>query len=386
MSAENEENIDWHLVRIINEREKGLKQLGVGGVLFVVGIFVALFGMLFSVDETNDPLAVYRAAKEDQYVYARVQYLSESFAYYEAMENMNFYLAFSDAGRPSVLCFHTDDLDRFQPYIDWTYSDSEGDVPREYIALGYAKPFDNELKGFVLEVLEQGFGITMTEEEMSDSFGDYYVQISGRQGAYRFIQVAAVLMAIGAFALFLGALNYSSWRRFLREISHPESLEAPDVKKDHPLLFGALGALAGAVVGGALWTVIGAIGIYNFWVGFLVSVFTQMGYGIGNRKANNMGLFGLAISTIFSAGILLPATYLEWCWLYYSGSNGGVMGYIPLSRVLRELPEYIAGGGYWQEIRGELILGYVFLVFGLFVGVSSYLEGLGKVITLRKKK
>ena len=383
MEEIREEDVDWQLMLHINDRDKGLKRLCVGGVLFFVGLLIAVAGVLFGLRETSNPSALFKAAEEDQYVYTRIQYLTESFAYYEDMDGMQFYLAFDSTFHPSVICLHTDDKEIFQPYIDSFYSDDYDNVPPEYTVVGYAKPFDEELKKFAMETLSFYYNEELAVEQFGHYFDDYYVQIGGSSSAFPFFKAAAGFMAVGVIVLGMGVLYYSAWRKFLKEITHPEKLPSPIVQAKPSRLLALLGALAGAMVGGVLWTIVGAMGFYAFWTGFLIVFFSWQGYVI---LRNEQELFGVVISAVCSLFIALPATYLEWVWLYYTGSNGGIYGYVPLSRVLRELPVYLKASGVPGMLMFDLILGYIFIGAGIVVSVTVYWENHPKRVKARKKR
>ncbi len=361
------EAVDWELVSQVRALEKGMKQLWAGGILFVLGLLAAAAGFWTGGREREEPVPVYRAKEEDQYVCARVQSLSETFACYDAMEDMGFYLAFDYANVPAVLCFHSGEREAFAPYVAFFYGGET--MPPELTVTGYAKPLDGQIREYLSEFLRESFGTEAEGEAFLSYLGDYYVQLGEDAGIYRFIRVAAALLAAGAVVLLLGANNYANWRGYLKRITCPREADAP-VGQGAALAKGALGALAGAVIGGMLWSIVGAVGFYNFWLGAVTVLFSYVGYEVGNPRG---GVGRLWFSGFFGLLILLPAAYLEWSWLYYASVNSGVFGYVPLSRVIRELPQYLSDSGDWHTgLKTELALGYACAAASIWGCICAY--------------
>ena len=376
MIDNKEEQIDWKLMTKINEREKGLKQLGVGAALFVAGLLILAAGVIYGLRETSKPAALYQAA-EDDYAYTRILYLSESFAYYDQMEGMQFYLAFDSILQPSVICLHNDDKERFQPYIDSFFGLNDGEELSEYMALGYAKPFDRELEQYAMEALYEVYGLESNGEDLTDSFQDYfdghYLQIGANRSAFRFFQVAALCIMIGLGAIFLGMIHYRAWADFLKELESQGNPEVQAGRKQSSRLVGMLGALLGAVMGGLLWTIVGTLSSYkflNFWVGLVLYFLSYSVYGFWRQKEE---LFRYIAALVCSFLSIAASTYIQWTWIYYSDANGGVFGYIPLERVMRELTSYVSDSD-WKLIRFEVIGGAIFVLVGFGISLSIFLE------------
>lgn len=376
MIDNKEEQIDWQLMFKINEREKGLKQLGVGAVLFVAGLLILAAGIVYGLRETSKPTALYQAA-EDDYAYTRIRYLSESFAYYDQMEGMQFYLAFDSILQPAVICFHNDDRELFQPYIDSLFGLNDEEELPEYMALGYAKPFDRELKQYAMEALYEIYGLESDGEDLTELFQDYfegyYIQIGANKSAFRFFQIAALCLAVGLGAIFLGMIHYRAWTDFLKELGNQGNPEVPAGRKQASRPVGMLGALLGAVMGGLLWTVVGTLSSYkflNFWVGLVLYFLSYSVYGFWRQREELIRYIAALVCSLLA---MITATYLQWTWIYYSDANGGVFGYIPLERVLRELPSYVTDSDR-KLIRFEVIGGAILILVGFGISLSIYFE------------
>lgn len=385
MSDNREEQVDWQLMIKINEREKGLKQLCVGAVLFVAGLLILAAGVIYGLRETSKPTALYQAA-EDDYAYARVLYMSEAFAYYDQMEGMQFYLAFDSILQPAVICLHNDDRESFQPYIDNFFGLSAGGQMEEYMALGYAKPFDRELEQYAMEALYEVYGLESNGEDLTDLFQNYfdgyYLQIGTNRSAFRFFQIAALCLAVGLGAIFLGMIHYRAWTDFLKELESQGNPEVLAGRRQSPCLVGMLGALLGAVMGGLLWTVVGTLSSYkflNFWVGIIIYFLSYSIYGFWRQREELIRYIAALVCSLMS---IAAATYIQWTWIYYSDANGGVFGYIPLERVLRELTSYVTDSD-WKLIRFEVIGGAILVLVGFGISLSTFIED--KIKTHRPK-
>lgn len=329
----------------------GIMLVLIGVIIMSLGLGIILVGGNTSKLEEAEPVDVYYATETDEYAYALIQYMTESVAYYEAMESMQFYIVYDSEWNPAVICLHDEDLAACQPYIDWFYSESYENEPQEMMITGYAQPFDQELYDFVEESFVYDWGEEiMADATIVDYFGEYYLQVGEKNGSYKFSNVGIYLLLAAIVVIVIGgALVY----------------EKPEVEQDGPFIqssnagLGVLGALLGAVLGGLLWAVIGALGYISGWLGILIVFFAYKGYEIMARKTDK---FGLIISIIFGFVIILPATYLGYGWTYYCAVNESVSGYTTLVRALTELPAYMESVDGWGDFIYDIVMGYVFMI------------------------
>lgn len=347
-----------------------LMALGLAGI--ICGIVVILMGNHATVLEKGEPVDIYQAEKTDEYVYTYAQYMTESVAYYEAMDNMQFYIAMDADWSPSVVCLHANELSTYQPYIDWLYSESYENEPEEIQITGYAQPFDDELKALVIEGFEYDFGEGYVDmDNFSEWFGDYYLQIGQKNGAYNISNAGIILMLVAIVLIVIGgAMVYEPVKPAAEEVTYGSNPVIADRKGGIGL--GLLGALLGAVVGGLLWTVIGALGIVSGWIGILIILFAYTGYKILSRRADKIGM---AISLIFSILIVIPATYLVYGWSYYCAVNESMSGFTPLFRALLEMPGYMERFELWGDFFGDVVTGYIFMIIA---GAYMLFANIGK--------
>lgn len=187
-----------------NSKAPGIILLAVGLLLAVGGLGTIFLGAILEMDE---PVDVCLAEKTNQHVYTRVQYLTEAVAYYDDMDDMQFYIAFDREWNPVVICFDSDELETFQPYIDWLYSDSYENEPKATKAAGYSRSFNWELKKLVIEGFEENFGegyVNMSNFE--DYFGEYYVQVGGMRSYSDSFYAGMLILAAGIVVTYISII------------------------------------------------------------------------------------------------------------------------------------------------------------------------------------
>ena len=348
----------------------GIILMALGLVVLIGGLAVTLLGSHADALETSEPVDIYEASQTDEYVYTYVQYMTESVAYYEAMDNMQFYIVMDADWSPSVICLHADELETYQPYIDWLYSDSYENEPKELRITGYAQPYDEELKELVIEGFIYDFGEGYVDKSnFSEWFGDYYLQIGQKNGAYQ-ISNAGIIMVLAAIVLIVigGAMVYEPVKPAAAENSYGSSPIIEDKKPG--VAMGILGAFLGALLGGLLWTVVGALGYVSGWIGLLIIIFAHTGYKILSKREDKIGM---GFSILFSILVVIPATYLTYVWLYYGAVNEGMSGYTTLTRAMVELPGYMERFDMWGDFFGDIIMGYFFmLVMGIYMLLGTF--------------
>lgn len=344
--------------------------LGFLGLL--AGIAVIFLAEKGNVLEKGEPVDVYLAEETDQYVYAPVQYLTESVAYYEAMDHLQFYISFDEEWNPAVICIHDDDIAAYRPYIDWLYTEEEENGPEQIQLTGYAQPFDEELKKLVIEGFSDNMGEGYVDEaNFQDWFGVYYVQLGQKNSAYGVSNIGIYIL-VGSLALVIigGAVLYEK-----PQMISGASVNGPEVQHTNPLL-GILGALLGALVGGLLWTIISIWGYVSGWIGVFIIVFASTGYKILAQKEDFLGKF---VSLVFGLLVIIPATYVTYAWSYYTLLNENVSGYTSFFRALTELPVYMDSYELWDYFTQDMVMGYWFIVIAGIVLIINY-------FTERKKK
>lgn len=362
----------------MEEPKKKLKTLSVvcfilAAVLTAAAVFFLFFEKLPVKEETQEePTDVYYATEQDEYVYLNMQYMSEAVAYLEAVESMQYYIVFDSVWYPAVICLHDSDLEKYQPYIDWLYSTEQEGGPEEIQVTGYSVPFDAELRQFVIENYNSMFGVDfLTEENFVDYFGTCYLAVGQSSNNYETFNIGiycllgvVILVAIGV------AISYKS----LTEAAVSGADNYLEVQVTHKGR-GVIGALLGALLGGVLWTAVGALGYISGWIGVLIVLFAGTGYKIFAKEESG---FGTAVSIIFSLLVIFPATYLAGVWTFYLELNEYVSEYIPLGRAFAGYSEYLTKTDSWGAMIYNMVMGYVFMLVAGFYSAAG--------VSKRKKK
>ncbi|MGN0506837.1 MAG: hypothetical protein ACI4FZ_09755 [Lachnospiraceae bacterium] len=331
-------------------------------VLIVLGISVMVFGVTQEDGKKETAIDVYYATEDEQNVYTWMQYMSDSVAYYEDMENMQFFLTFDSNFNSSVICMHTDYLEKYQPYMDYLYSESYENAPEEILVEGFSQLFDDELKKFIIEGYNTLLGGEyITADNFKDYFGEYYLQLGRANGNFEIFNLGGTCLILGVIFLALGI--YFVYER--QEKAEPSGQEEVFLAPEKPhRIRGILGALLGALLGSILWTAVGMLGYVSAWIGVLMAVFARTGYKIFCGKDEK---FGVIISTIFCLILVMPATYLAAGWGYYQNVNSYMAGSITLFRALKEYPVYLSSSDSWGRLLSNMVLGYVFIIIGIVI-------------------
>lgn len=330
----------------------GLVLVLLGVIVMTVGLGIILVGGNSSKLEEGEPVDVYYATETDEYAYALIQYMTDPVAYYEAMESMQFYIVYDKEWNPSVICITDDMLDTYQPYIDWFYSESYDNEPAEIQVTGYAQPFDRELYEYVEEFFVYDWGEEVMEgATIEDYFGEYYLQVGEKNGAYEVTNRGIYLMLAAIVLIVIGGV-------LLYEKPVMTVQNGPIIESNRTGL-GVLGAVFGAVLGGLLWAVVGALGYISGWLGIAIVFFAYKGYEIMARKT---GKFAIAISIILGLAVIFPATYLSYGWSYYCAVNESVSGYTTLPRALMKLSDYLEKVDGWGDLIADTVMGYLFMI------------------------
>lgn len=333
----------------------GIILLIIGLVMLVLGIGVLVLGNNISALEAKEPVDIYQADEIDQYVYTPVQYMTESVAYYSDMESMQFYISLDEDWNTVLVCIHDDDIGKYQPYIDWLYTESEVGAPEETEILGYAQPIEEDLKQFVLEGFAEIFGEGYIDySNFEEYFGEYYIQVGQKNDAYQFSNWGILFLVLGGIlAIIGGAMLYQ------KSNQQDEYAGSSIVVYNRSIVWGILGAFLGALVGGVIWAVVNILGYVSGWIGVLIVFFAYTGYKLLSKRNDN---FGFIISILLGVVMIFAATYVAWGWSYYQMVNESVSGYTTFGRALVELPAFLDSVDGWGDFGAQLFQGYGFML------------------------
>ncbi len=141
---------------------------------------------------------------------------------------------------------------------------------------------------------------------------------------------------------------------------------------------GLIGAIGGALLGGAIWIGIGCLGFVSGWIAILIFLLAQGGYKLMNK--GEIDRFGSIISVILGLVIILPATWCISGFQVFSALNKNVPGHFSYFEVLGDLRLYMDRYDLWSSFYSNLAMGY------LFTGVAAIYVGIGALSSRGKEK
>lgn len=339
------------------KRQKEKRILGIILVALSIIYFVAAAIEMYgkgggraAVEE--EPIDIYQASETDEYVFTYIQYMTDPVAYYEVMESMQFYITMDNDWNPVVVCIHNDDMETYQPYIDWLYSESYENEPEEIEVYGYAQPYDAELMPWIIE----GYNVLVDEEIVDESnfeeyFGEYFMLIGQKSEVYKDATFGIISLLVAIVMLVIGGVFVYGSPKIQTENA------GPIIEGDSNIALGILGALGGATLGSLLWIIVGLLGYISGWVAIIMMIFAYYGYQLLGHKKDGKGL---VISLVACLIMILPATYLTWSWEYYRVINEDLVGYSSFGRAIVGLPGVLTSNELWGNFAGNIIMGYVF--------------------------
>lgn len=133
---------------------------------------------------------------------------------------------------------------------------------------------------------------------------------------------------------------------------------------------GLLGAVIGALLGGAIWVIIGCLGFVSGWVAIAIFLLAQFGYKKMNK--GEIDTFGVIISVILGLVTILPATWCVCAVQAYKVLSENAPGHFSFFEVLGDLPLYMDRYDWWKTFYSNLAMGYLFTgIAAIYVGVGT---------------
>ena len=173
---------------------------------------------------------------------------------------------------------------------------------------------------------------------------------------------------------YLSDIDYGSRVRKLEE--HKEIIK--ETSENIPL--GVIGAILGASVGGALWTLAGHLG-YIVWItGFLAIFLAFHGYKLFARKVS---IVGAILVFLISIAVIVGANFVTWGWEFYDHFK---LTYdVSFFEVLKETPGFIfSDRELLMPFIKDLAIGVgVLLIGGIFFMKDLYKKSAGHYVTKR---
>jgi len=361
------------------EKKKSRWTIGIvlGVVLLLAAVIVLLSGMYDRL-EVDEPEDLFYADHSEQYVYVPAQYILEAFGTYESYAKMSLYFVFNDYFDPYIVCMDDTEAAKYADLMNFTYSDSAEECPMQDI-LGYAKPFDREIKELAIECYNEAFeGDYVTDANFEEFFGEYYLQTGKKSGTYGNTNLFLILLIAGIIVLLIsvvqkkklagrlaameaapagaygqqsGGVSYAAADMF-----NEQKEIVPGEVRGHNRGMGIIGAFFGALLGSLLIVVLGMAGFISGWAAVVMALLAINGYKF---LAKGIDKAGIAIAIIFTALMILPANIIQFAVSYYQGLNDLGIGYISFWDALLNTPQFMSDYELWGDYWYNVILGYM---------------------------
>lgn len=346
----------------MGEQKKKIKPLSVvclivGAALVIAAVFFMFFGNAVTQGgEQKEAVSIFEVTAQDESAYLNMQYMTESVAYLEAVESMQYYITFDSEWNPAVICLYDSDVATYQPYIDWLYTEETEGGPEEIKVTGYSVPYDTELEQFAIEYFNAMYGGEyVTEDNFEEFFGEYYLTIGQSRSNYEKFNIGIYCLLGAVIFIVIGvAISYNSLKT-VAEAGDGNYLEVRKTYKGR----GVLGALLGALLGAVLWAAVGALGYISGWIGVLMVLFATTGYRIFSKEESKLGT---VLAVVFSLILVFPATYLAGVWTFYQELNKNMAEYITLGRAFQGFSAYLTKVDGWGNMIYNIAMGYVFML------------------------
>ena len=166
-------------------------------------------------------------------------------------------------------------------------------------------------------------------------------------------------------------LSENDYRATLGQLEQSKQ-QIADTRENVPL--GTVGAIIGALLGGVLWVVIGRIGYYAWFAGFLAIFAAFYGYRmLGKRVSRQGSIIVYAVSII----VIFLASLTEWAWRFYDELKK--MYQVTFFEVWKATPELLMQN---PELRRRFLIDIaiglgIVIVAGIFLLRQLYREHSG---------
>ena len=160
---------------------------------------------------------------------------------------------------------------------------------------------------------------------------------------------------------FFVARNTKSALEVQTELTNPDgTVIEPNVG------LGVIGALVGAVIGGALWVLIGKLGYIAGIAGFAIIYLSAMGYKKGAKVLTRSGA---VIAVILSVLMIFAANYFLYVWMIVEAFEGRYTFGEVLPNLFSMLSEYELVGSFVKDV----VIGYGLSVLAAFSTLKTLL-------------
>lgn len=350
--------------------------IALGVMLLVVGIGIMFLNTEKQSKENEEPVDIYYATGDKQYCSAEIQYLSESFATFNAHDQLNVYLGFDADSNPYVIAIKDKDIGKFEQYIDYLYSEEEVPLPEGMTITGYSELMDSEMRKYVVEYFNEFFGEElMTSADLPEWVGNYFLNYGEKKAEFKDNTPSYILIGIGIFFICIFSYSFSKKRKENQEAemgmgntsssayqgddsqqtTFQSTTSAGEIASINYGL-GIVGAIIGALIASGLWFFCSMLEIIAGIVAFAavyipIALFKKFGGGINKPLMFICAAIGLAM--------LIPANFLSYGYAYYKELNEVMNVPFTYFEALEGLPSLMKTNDLWMYFWKDLIIGYV---------------------------
>lgn len=352
-------DLDDKQLKKLNRKHKTKKVFGV--LLVIISVLLFFFTLLgssgdSSKESTKVPKMVGDVTTEGEYVTDTMSYMTDWVANFTAAEDSVICLSIYDTETDfhiTPICIKASEMTAtFLPYLEWAY-DVDAPEPEPYVLLGYSVPVEDDLKEYIIEGITDFYGFEFTEEMYSNYVMPVYIVIGDVKDTYDNFVMAAIFYVISAIALLFGC--YFLMQKAPVTNSYDAMLTADERPSD--LVFGIIGAIFGAAIGGVVWVLIGLGGMIVGYIGLLIFILAFGGFRLFCKNKDG---FGAIYCFILSMVVVFVATFLVTVLQVHSSLNDGSIGYVSFGQGISFTIDYLKSGdasSFWKNVFfGELFV------------------------------
>lgn len=138
------------------------------------------------------------------------------------------------------------------------------------------------------------------------------------------------------------------------------------VIEENRRVFGIIGAIGGALIGGAAWVLVGYLGYIVGWIALLIYFLAVTGYKKLGKKEDT---FGYVFCGILVLVVVTIATYLYFG-LWLTRELNDIGKHVTIGRVFGNMKWFMHNYDLWGSFIKNLVMGYLFSIaatIGMFV-------------------